>query len=161
MFKVLSSRGVSSDLLHSQLYDEVTFYNAFSKDVKRAQSEIVMESPFMTPKRSKEIAVLFVRLRKRGVKVSVYTRNPNHHDNAMRIQAAISIKILKDTGVKVIICNDLRHRKIAVIDKQILWEGSLNFLSHNNSREVMRRTDSAVLSKQMLSFTGLNRWVWW
>lgn len=157
---VKSKRSAANDLLRSSLYNEESFYKAFSKDVKQARHSIVIESPFLTQRRAREIAVLFQKVCKRGVSVRVYTRNSNHHDDDMRIESAIGIKILKESGAKVKICNDMRHRKIAIIDDRILWEGSLNFLSHNKSREVMRRSDSSVLAKQMLNFTGLNRWVW-
>ena len=145
-------------LLSSSLYDEETFYAAFSKDFKKAQSEVVMESPYMTRRRAKELAPLCLKLTQKGVKVRINTRNPNHHDDNLRIQACIAIKILKDAGVNIRLCNDMRHRKLAVIDKVILWEGSLNMLSHSNSREIMRRTVSRELSEQMLRFTGMNSW---
>ncbi len=33
------------------------------------------------------------------------------------------------------------HRKLAVIDRTILWEGSLNILSQNRSQKVMSRIE--------------------
>ncbi len=146
---------------HTHLYDECTFYAAFSKDFKQAQQEVIMESPYMTRRRASELAPLCLKLTQKGVKVRINTRNPNHHDDNLRIQACIAIKILKDAGAKIRLCNDMRHRKIAVIDKAILWEGSLNMLSQNDSKEIMRRTVSEKLSKQMLSFTALNSWKSW
>ena len=56
--------------------------------------------------------------------------------------------------------NDFRHRKLAVIDRAILWEGSLNILSQSNSKEIMRRTKSAFLANQVINFTKMNSWTW-
>jgi hypothetical protein len=39
-----------------------------------------------------------------------------------------------------------------MIDGYILWEGSLNMLSQNGSKEVMRRIVSMELCQQMLRF---------
>jgi hypothetical protein len=72
-------------------------------------------------------------------------------------EAEESIGILQDSGVEVYISYDLRHRKIAVIDNMVLYEGSLNILSQSKSREVMRRTKSRKLCRQMLSFTKPRR----
>jgi phosphatidylserine/phosphatidylglycerophosphate/cardiolipin synthase-like enzyme len=65
------------------------------------------------------------------------------------VQAIESIHILKDAGVTVFECSDYRHRKVAVIDKRILWEGSLNIMSQAKSRELMRRIVSPPMAKQM------------
>ncbi|HPF30831.1 MAG TPA: hypothetical protein PLO25_00775 [Candidatus Saccharibacteria bacterium] len=50
------------------------------------------------------------------------------------------------------------HRKLVIIDG-ILWEGSLNILSQNDSCELMRRMQPEELVKEMLRFTGLKKWV--
>ena len=157
----LFSRTTNSDLVHSRLYNEKTFYKAFSKDLKKAKREVVIESPFMTISRTTEILSLCHKAIKRGVKIKIYTRNPKDHSAGMRMQAYVAIKKLRNIGVKVKVCNDLRHRKISIIDRSILWEGSLNMLSHRNSKELMRRTESARMCRQIASFVGLKKMPWW
>ena len=49
------------------------------------------------------------------------------------------------------------HRKIAILDREVLCEGSLNILSQNASCETMRRVESEMLTHQMLEFTGLTK----
>lgn len=155
--RYLSNSGLLSE---SELFDEQTFFKAFSKDFKQANDYVVIESPFITIRRASELAVLCRKLTKRGVTVKVYTRNSYHHDGSLIHQSIEGIRILKKAGVKVKQCNDLRHRKLAIIDGRILWEGSMNMLSQSRSREIMRRTESTELCKQMLSFTGLSSRSW-
>jgi hypothetical protein len=50
------------------------------------------------------------------------------------------------------------HRKLAVIDKSILWEGSLNILSQHDSCEVMRRIANDELAADMLSYVKFKKW---
>ncbi len=139
-------------LADSVLYDERSFFGAFSKDFKAAKDEVIIESPYLTVRRTTDLEPLCAKLIQKGVRIHIFTRNPAHHDGNLRDQAMKSIQILENVGVTVTQCNDMRHRKLAVVDNQILWEGSLNMLSHSNSREIMRRTDSRRLSTQMLSF---------
>ncbi len=161
MFKLLRKKTVpGQDLLDSQLFDESTFYKAFSRDLKSARSNVIIESPYLTEKRALQLARTLKRLKKNRVKVRVNTREPRHHDKHLEIQAWKAIKVLRKSGVKVYVCSDLRHRKLAIIDNQILWDGSLNILSQSNSKEVMRRTASATLCKQMACFTRLNNRYW-
>lgn len=159
MFRLLR-RTPKAVLTNTSLYSEHSFYNAFVRDVKRAQSAVVIESPFLTEKRALYFAGLFNKLTRKGVKIRVNTRNPRRHDKLLEIQAWKSIRILRDNGVKVYFFNDMRHRKLAIIDGQILWEGSLNILSQVLSREIMRRTNSTVLAHQMIQFTKINNRFW-
>jgi len=101
---------------------------------------------------------IFKRLVKKGVKVRINTRNPRHHDKELRIQAWQSIRRLRDAGVKVKFYDDMRHRKLAILDREVLWEGSLNIMSQSYSKEIMRRTKSKELAVQMIRFTAINTW---
>ncbi len=154
------SRKSGTDLLNSELYDEKSFYGSFVKDLKSAEKSIVIESPFLTEKRAVQFSKLFKRLYKRGIYLRVNTRDPKHHDKLLEIQAWKAIKVLRKARVKVYICSDMRHRKLAIIDNTILWDGSLNIMSQSNSKEIMRRTRSEALCKQMIQFTKLNNRFW-
>lgn len=150
----------STDLLTSNLFDERTFYRAFIRDLENCQKEVIIESPYITMSR---LAVLLPALRKlvkKGVVVRINTRFPNHHNELLRIQAWQARKELKNAGVKVKFFHDYHHRKIAIFDEIILWEGSLNILSQSHSREVMRRIESEQLARQMISFLKLKRFYW-
>jgi phosphatidylserine/phosphatidylglycerophosphate/cardiolipin synthase-like enzyme len=160
MFRLLHKRISPDSLLSSKLFDEQSFYKSFINDLKYAEKEVVIESPYLTRKRSIELSNTFRRLSRHGIKIKIYTREPSHHTPRLKQQSIQSIAILKSSGARIYTCRDLRHRKIAIIDNVILWEGSLNILSQSKSRELMRRTVSSVLSRQVLSYTGLNRWYW-
>ena len=115
----------------------------------------------MTERRAAQFCKQFERLRKKGIKVRVNTRLPYHHDTTLlQVQGWRSAKLLREHGVKVCFYKDMRHRKLAIIDGEILWEGSLNILSQGYSKEIMRRTVSAPMCRQMLRFTGADRWKW-
>lgn len=144
-----------SDILSSQLFDDQTFYAAFIRDLKAARAEVIIESPYMTSARLRTIAPVLKKLVRRGVEVRVHTRNPIHHDELLRIQSRLVVRLLKEMGVRVFFYNNYLHRKIAVIDNRILWEGSLNIMSQSNSCEFMRRIESEKLTKQLIKFLDL------
>ncbi len=140
----------------SKLYNEETFYEAFVKDIKKAKSELVIESAYMTTRRVHYLISYLKELKKNRVRVIINTRNPEEHDLYLREEARKCLSLLLEIGVQVIFSESL-HRKTAIIDRNILWEGSLNILSQNNSQEVMRRTESTELGWQMIRFSGLER----
>lgn len=143
-------------LLASELYDEETFYKAFMRDMAHTKVRIVIESPFITTRRFEMLVGVITKALSHGVWVVVNTRDPDAHNPLMREQADACIEKLQMLGVTVLYTANL-HRKIAIID-DVLWEGSLNILSQNDSCEMMRRTASADAVKQMIRFTKLSRW---
>lgn len=140
----------------SELYDEKTFYEAFMRDAAHAKSRVVIESPFITARRFETLERVIAKISQRGVRVIVNTREPDAHDPLMREQAIACIEKLQLMGVTVLYTANL-HRKIAIVD-DILWEGSLNILSQNDSCEIMRRTASADSVKQMIRYIKLSQW---
>ena len=47
------------------------------------------------------------------------------------------------------------HRKLAIIDAGIAWNGGLNILSQHGSCEIMWRVASEDIADQLLGFIGL------
>jgi len=146
-----------NDLLSSKLFDNNNFYSSFTKDLKRAHESIIIESPFITIRRVDELFPEFTKLRKRGVSIIINTRNPNEHNPEYELQALEAVEIFQRIGIKVFY-TVRHHRKLAVIDREILWEGSLNILSQGDSCEVMRRSVSPELSRDMLDFIEVVKW---
>lgn len=146
------------DLLSSRLYDNRNFYKAFVKDLKSARASVLIESPFITVRRMNDLLPKLRKLRKRRVRIVINTRMPVEHDPEYEYQALQAINEMQDLGITVLYTGK-HHRKMAIIDNEILWEGSLNILSQYESCEIMRRTDSEVLSRQMLGFIKLGKFL--
>lgn len=156
MFNIFNKRNKEIVINESvtKLFDEHGFYPAISEDIKSANKSVIIESPYITIRRSREFTRL-VDKNCRGISIVIYTRNPMHHDGNLIYESIEGIKILRNSGIKVITCNDMRHRKIAIIDDSIIWEGSLNMLSQNGSKEIMRRSVSNELAEQMKHFLSI------
>jgi phosphatidylserine/phosphatidylglycerophosphate/cardiolipin synthase-like enzyme len=159
MFKLFTRRSTdASDLLISRLYDQTDFYSAFLRDASQATREVIIESPFITHKRMNALYPSFRAMAKRGVEIVVNTKHPSEYDAEFATQASAAIAELQDIDVKVLFTGG-HHRKLAIIDRQVLWEGSLNILSQNDSCEIMRRITSTVLAEQMVRFIGIERFL--
>jgi phosphatidylserine/phosphatidylglycerophosphate/cardiolipin synthase-like enzyme len=144
-------------LQSSHLYDQNTFYKAFLRDLGHARTRVIIESPFITKKRMGLLLPTLLKLRARGVRVIINTKPFEEHEQAYQSQAIWAVGIMQDIGIEVLMTAG-HHRKLAIIDNNILWEGSLNILSQNDSCELMRRTYSNEAIKQMLQFTGIKKW---
>lgn len=158
MFR-LSSRKASIQVLNtSNLYDNTTFYGAFVKDLQRATRCVHIESPFITKKRVDALLPVVSAIRKRGVTVTINTRHPEEHAGIYIDQSYDAVVQMQQLGVRVLYTVK-HHRKLAIIDS-VLWEGSLNILSQNDSCEIMRRSNSSSLVGQMASFIGASKYIY-
>ncbi len=142
---------------HTTLYDQDTFYKPFERDLVRARYLVAIESPFITIKRISYLLPIITKLRNRGVKVVINTKPLDEHDTILRDWATYAIAELQEIGVKVLFTSG-HHRKLAIIDDLVLFEGSLNILSQSDSCEIMRRIEDKVSVLQMLRFIGLEKW---
>lgn len=150
-------RKPSSGLIESRLYNQDKFYVAFMRDLKSAKSRVLIESPFITVKRLCTLLPVLKRLRKKGIKVIVNTKPLEEHDILLQDQAIQAVTLLQEISATVLMTVG-HHRKIAVIDDDILWEGSLNILSQNDSCEFMRRINSTLLVREMIRFIKVSKW---
>lgn len=140
-----------------RMYDEQSFYRAFEKDLYSARKSVIIESPFITLWRIEELLPVITKLRRKGVSVTVNTRNPIEHDEEYEIQALVAIEQLQGLGVKVLYTVK-HHRKLAIIDGMVAWNGSLNILSQHDSCEIMWRVASKGIADQLLGFIKLTKY---
>lgn len=147
-------RKLQTELHTSTLFDQTTFYPAFQDTLRICREELIIESPFMTMRRIHLLLPEFERLQRRGVRIVINTRPPEEHDDYLRVQAEEAVELLLDMGIKIFFTGG-HHRKLAIIDRNILWEGSLNILSQHDSCEIMRQTKSEELARQMIEFIKL------
>jgi len=149
------STNTSPGLLDSKLYDDKTFYPALIKDLNNCCSELIIESPFITRRRLTYLLPTLQKLKDRKVRIIINTKDPHELDEERREEAYRAVASLQHKGIQVIYTHG-HHRKLAIIDRSILYEGSLNILSQNRSTEIMRRTESVQLAWQMARFIGFD-----
>jgi len=143
----------------SSLHDEKTFYNAFLRDLEYCKEEVIIESPFITSTRMKTLWPIIRRLHSQQIKIFIITRDPASHDEGYENQSEREIEALEELGIQVFLCKGNHHRKLAIIDRNILWEGSLNILSQTHSREIMRRLSGDGFAEDMFNFLHFGKYI--
>lgn len=147
---------VSKEVSDAKLFDQTDFYPNFIRDLLNSETEIIIDSPYITEERSKQFFPIFEYLIGRGINIFLITRKPKEHDSAMKYHAEKVISDFENMGITVLPFRGKIHRKLALIDRKILWEGSLNILSQRDSHEIMRRFFGEETSNQMMKFLKLD-----
>lgn len=102
---------------------------------------------------------VFETLIRRGIRVYIFTRDPREHTESMEVQSEVEIQRFERLGVQVFLCRGNHHRKLAILDRKILWEGSLNILSQVKSREIMKRIEEEESAIEMFEFLDFARFI--
>lgn len=127
--------------------------------LRNCHGELVIESPFVTTRRLDQLLPTLQKLKARKVRIIINTRDPQtNEDEHRKTDSHKALSKLQHLGVHVLYTHG-HHRKLVVIDRVILYEGSLNVLSQNNSSEVMRKIESVLLAWEMIRFVGLDQHV--
>lgn len=131
-------------------YRENDFHVRFREDLSSALRCVIILSPFLSQNRAACYYPVLQAARQRNVSVDVYARPKHeqpdrllgHYDRVKRRLIEFGVAFHERPGM---------HEKVGVIDDHILWHGSLNILSHNESRESMLRFESAELVDDVLT----------
>ena len=99
------------------------------------------------------------RLNNRGVKVYIITRDPREHSQEYEDQSETEIEAFESVGIQVFLSSGNHHRKLAIIDRRVLWEGSLNILSQTKSKEIMRRLEDGGFANDMFNFLNFKKYI--
>ena len=146
-------------IANSDLFDETTFYPAFVADMLNSRREVIIESPFITSERMNTLWPTLRKINNKGVQVVIVTRDPREHEETYDVQAEKEIQMCEQEGIHVLLCTGNHHRKLAIIDREIVWEGSLNILSQLKSREFMRRIEEKDIAFQLFKFIRYDRYL--
>ena len=137
------------------IYNEKTFYYQFIQDLKSSRSRVLIQSPFLKTNRINKVFSALKDCTSRGVRICVFAQRlykPSPEDIA---ELALCSERLRSLNVHLNMIK-LIHEKIAIIDENITWEGSLNILSQNVSKERMTRWEGKRFAYKTIEMHNLN-----
>ena len=119
------------------IFNQHTFDAAVGQDIVNARESVVILSGFITQSRVAALGDLFRHRLSAGVKVRCVTRPPQRNGSMDPALSRAALDALEGIGC-IVDCRHDVHEKIVLIDKSIVWYGSLNMLSHTH------RTDESM-----------------
>jgi len=139
-----------SILIQTIIYDQSDCWGSLFLDLDAAHGSVVVHVPYITRQGLERWNAKIDALIARGVTVTFILqqpslwhsrKNPEIDRNERNRMNALELLVrqLQHQGVNVILRKRI-HAKFVIIDEQILWEGSLNFLSFYKTTEHVRRS---------------------
>ena len=131
------------------IFDNHNFLAVFSNDVSSAKSDMVIVSPYMTQKRLSSMLDILLSGTNNGAKLTVITRPESDYKEKDKPAVINMVNSIRATGANIIFKPNI-HQKFAIIDQQIVWYGSINFLSFGSSEESIMRLDSINIVNELI-----------
>lgn len=134
-----------------KVFFHYNFQEEFFPDMGATVGCLRIQSPFARVRRILQMIGPLEDCIKRRVKVCTFIQKPLGEDPHLEESRAL----LRSIGVHVNL-RPLIHEKIATCDDRILWDGSLNILSHYNTNERMTRLVSRDEVRKAIEQHGLD-----
>ena len=129
----------------NRIFSQEEYWETFSADISDAQKEILVTSPYLHIAQVKR----FLKLLPKDIHLTVVTGDESSFKPEAWEKVSNAVKILEDAGARVILQPKV-YQKYAVIDKNILWYGGINFLGFEKTAHGAMRLCSAELAKELL-----------
>ena len=135
----------------NSIFDSQNYFDVFEKDVVSASKSIVISSPSFSFKKVNWLCAESEHLQLRGVSVVVLTLDPEDYPEDGRDQHKSHIEHLVSSGVNVIPRHKYRER-FAIIDKSLVWYGSMTLLSNEKDDDSLMRINNPAVAEELLEF---------
>ncbi len=142
--KVADSQQVANSIFDAQTYREV-----FDGDVRCSKSEVIISSPWLSSRVARQFVKSVADLQERGVKVTVVTRSPSNRPEYVAAQREELVAFMRCNGVTVY-CSEKCREHFAVIDRSLVWYGSIDFLSYAKDDDNVMRIVSSSVAQELL-----------
>lgn len=118
------------------IYDGQTFYEPFRKDLLATKHSIVISCQKIKYKYTPRILSQLRDLITNGIEIVVHVKEQGYNENE-----------LQEYGIEVL-CDEESSVQCAIIDKSIVWYGSINFFGYNTEdNNVIRINDSSIANE--------------
>jgi superfamily II DNA or RNA helicase len=131
------------------IFTKENFLPVFNQDIINGQKEILIVSPFIRQKRTRQmIRYLNVAICK-SIRVTVVTRPKQDFPEKDHMAFQKAQDLLIESGINIIFKANI-HQKFAIMDQKIVWYGSINLLSYGSAQESIMRIESFNIANELM-----------
>ena len=134
------------------IYDIDTYQSVYEKDLQEADKEIVISSPYMSRNKVIKLIRSLKEKQESGVKVTIVTLHPNVYRYGRESHRVELLELLRTAGFHIELVEE-DCKRYAVIDKEIVWYGSINLLSKEDVEDNIMRVVSKEIAAELLEMT--------
>ena len=134
------------------IFDLDSYEKVYEKDLLEANKEIIISSPGLNHAKVDAFIKLIKQRQEDGAKLTVITLNPEGYPEEKIEDTKRLVEILKNCGVRIKLQEHM-HEHFAIIDEEIVWYGSMNFLSRAKTDDNLMRVKNKDVAQELLEIS--------
>ena len=140
------------DYLLNSIFDIDNYFDVYKKDLLSAKNEIIISSPTISIQKVDELIALTSEKQLEGLKVVIVTWKPDeYHFGEIDYWMQLHDK-MRNAGFRMNLMEDFCEH-YCIIDRNIVWYGSMNFLGKEDVEDNLMRVCSERIASELLELT--------
>ena len=150
-YEVFSGREEEKQNANS-IFDMDNYAEIYKQDLLCANNEIIISSPAISNRKVDELVILLKEKQEAGVKIRIVTWKPDMYGYGdseywMELQER-----MRNSGFEMNLVEDYCQH-YCIIDREVVWYGSMNFLGKEDSEDNLMRVCSKNIAAELLELT--------
>ena len=138
------------------IFDSDSYMYVFERDIAEADAEIVISSPGVGARSIRRILKDLGERHDLGVKITLLTLPADSYPKERIEKTKELLAELTELGVTVIEKQGM-HEHFSVIDREIVWYGSVNLLSNAKEEDNLMRVKSKEIAQELLEIGFMDK----
>lgn len=134
------------------IFDIENYEAVYRQDLLGASKEIVISSPGLGRDKVHQMIELLGGRQEEGVLVTIVTWHPDTYKFGSSEARMNLMEELRQVGFQVCLVDDSCEH-YTIIDREIVWYGSMNFLSKEDAEDNLMRVCSGKIAEELLEMT--------
>ena len=144
------------------IYDIDNYADIYKKDLEEAKREVIISSPRLNTEKVNHIISVLGKRQELGVKVIIVIWHPDSYKYGRDDVRMELMERLRRSGFEISLIEESCEH-FAVIDREVVWYGSVNLLSKEDVEDNLMRVCSKEIAAELLEMTfgeGKNMQEW-
>ena len=134
------------------IYDMESYAEIYWRDIEEAISDVIISSPRLNNQKVNHLIALLGKRQELGVKVTIVTWHPDAYKYGRDDVRMELMERLRKAGFEIRLVEETCEH-YAVIDRNIVWYGSMNLLSKEDADDNLMRVCSKDIAAELLEMT--------
>lgn len=134
------------------IYDIYNYADTYWQDLSEAESSVVISSPRLNTQKVNRIISELSKRQELGLKVTIVTWHPDAYKYGRDDVRMELMEKLRKAGFEIRLAEETCEH-FAMIDKEIVWYGSVNLLSKEDAEDNLMRVRREEITEELLEMT--------
>ncbi len=139
----------------NSIFDSNTYCQTYEKDIIESTKRIIISSPILGNSKVRRLIQILKKNQEEGVRVAVVTWHSDIYVHGKDEHRTELISLMRNSGFHIELVK-ANCRRFAVIDDEIVWYGSMNLLSKDNTEDNIMRIASKEIAAELLALSFQN-----